>query len=51
MNLLLGLPFVLVVWALLVPILFLDGGACYLRFLWENPFCVILMVVCRVSLA
>ena len=30
MNLLLGLPFVLVVWALLVPVLFLDGGAGYL---------------------
>ena len=45
MNLLLGLPFVLVVWALLVPVLFLDGGAGYLRFLWENPFCVVLVVV------
>jgi hypothetical protein len=45
MNLLLGLPFMLVVWALLVPILFLDGGSGYLRFLWEHPFCVVLVVV------
>jgi hypothetical protein len=45
MNLLLGLPFVLVVWALLVPVLFLDGGAAYLRLLWENPFVVVLLVV------
>jgi len=26
MNLLLGLPLVLVVWGLLLPVLFLDGG-------------------------
>ena len=45
MNLLLGLPFMLVVWALLVPILLLDGGSSYLRFLWGNPFCVVLVVV------
>ena len=45
MNLLLGLPFVLVVWALLVPVLFLDGGAGYLRLLWERPFYVVLVVI------
>ena len=37
MNLLLGLPLVLVVWGLLLPVLFLDGGAAYLALLWRNP--------------
>ena len=37
MNLLLGLPLVLVVWGLLLPVLFLDGGGAYLSFLWGNP--------------
>ena len=37
MNLLLGLPLVLVVWGLLLPVLFLDGGGAYLAFLWGNP--------------
>ena len=37
MNLLLGLPFVVVVGSLLFPLLFLDGAAAYLRFVWENP--------------
>ncbi len=37
MNLLLGLPFVALVWGLLLPILFLDGGQAYLAFLWKNP--------------
>ena len=37
MNLLLGLPLVLVVWGLLLPVLFLDGGAAYLALLWGNP--------------
>ena len=45
MNLLLGLPFVVVVWALLWPILLLDGGAAYLAFLWEHPGAVVLVVV------
>jgi hypothetical protein len=45
MNLLLGLPFVAVVWALLLPILLLDGGAAYLAFLWEHPGAVVLVVV------
>ncbi len=37
MNLLLGLPFFALVWGLLIPILFLDGGPAYLGFLWKNP--------------
>jgi hypothetical protein len=37
MNLLLGLPLVLVAWGLLLPVLFLDGGAAYLALLWGNP--------------
>jgi hypothetical protein len=37
MNLLLGLPFIVVVWGLLLPLLFLDGAAAYLTLLWENP--------------
>ena len=37
MNLLLGLPFLVVVGGLLFPLLFLDGAAAYLRFVWENP--------------
>ena len=45
MNLLLGLPFVAVVWALLLPVLFLDGGAAYLAFLWANPRAVVLLSV------
>jgi len=45
MNLLLGLPFIVVVWALLLPLLFLDGAVAYLRFLWENPRLVAALVV------
>jgi len=37
MNLLLGLPLVLVVSGLLLPVLFLDGGGAYLALLWRNP--------------
>ena len=37
MNLLLGLPFLVVVGGLLFPLLVLDGAAAYLRFGWENP--------------
>ena len=44
MNLLLGLPFVVVVWGLLFPLLFLDGAAGYLALLWENPRLVTLLV-------
>jgi hypothetical protein len=45
MNLLLGLPFVVVVWGLLLPWLFLDGAGAYLAFLWENPRLVAALVV------
>ena len=37
MNLLLGLPFLVLVWGLLLPLLFLDGARAYLAFLWDNP--------------
>jgi hypothetical protein len=37
MNLLLGLPFLVIVWGVLMPFLFLDGAAAYLKFLWNNP--------------
>jgi len=45
MNLLLGLPFIVVVWGLLLPLLFLDGAVAYLTFLWENPRLVAALVV------
>lgn len=45
MNLLLGLPFLVVVWGLLMPFLFLDGAAAYLSFLWENPRVVAALVL------
>ena len=45
MNLLLGLPFVVVVWGLLLPWLLLDGAAQYLAFLWENPRLVVALVL------
>ena len=44
MNLLLGLPFVVVVGGLLFPLLFLDGAAAYLRFVWENPRVVAVLI-------
>jgi hypothetical protein len=44
MNLLLGLPFVVIVGGLLFPLLFLDGAAAYLRFVWENPRVVLGLV-------
>jgi hypothetical protein len=44
MNLLLGLPFVVVVWGLLLPWLLLDGAAAYLTFLWDNPRLVAVLV-------
>jgi hypothetical protein len=37
MNLLLGLPFLVVVCGLLLPLLLLDGAAGYLALLWQNP--------------
>jgi hypothetical protein len=45
MNLLLGLPFVVVVWGLLLPWLLLDGGGEYLAFLWANPRLVAALVL------
>ena len=45
MNLLLGLPFVALVWGLLLPFLFLDGAGAYLAFLWKNPRLVALLVL------
>lgn len=44
MNLLLGLPFVVVVAGLLLPLLFLDGAAAYLTLLWKNPLLVAALV-------
>jgi len=44
MNLLLGLPFVVVVSGLLLPLLFLDGAAAYLTLLWKNPLLVAALV-------
>jgi hypothetical protein len=37
MNLLAGLPFIVVAGGLLLPMLFLDGGKRYLELLWSNP--------------
>ena len=37
MNLLLGLPLLVLVIGLLLPLLGLDGATAYLAFLWENP--------------
>ena len=45
MNLLLGLPLVLVVWGLLLPVLFLDGGGAYLALLWGNPRVVAALIL------
>ena len=44
MNLLLGLPFVVVVWGLLLPWVLLDGAGGYLAFLWDNPRLVAALV-------
>jgi fumarate reductase subunit D len=45
MNLLLGLPFLVLVWGLLLPLVFLDGADAYLRFLWKNPRLVSVLVL------
>lgn len=45
MNLLLGLPFIALVWGLLLPLLFLDGAQAYLAFLWKNPRVVAVLVL------
>jgi hypothetical protein len=44
MNVLLGLPFLVIVWGVLMPFLFLDGAAAYLKFLWSNPPVVLALV-------
>jgi hypothetical protein len=43
MNLLAGLPFVVVVGGLILPLLFLDGRSAYLTLLWANPRIVVAM--------
>ena len=45
MNPLLGLPFVVVICGLIVPLLFLDGAGGYLSLLWHNPRVVVALVV------
>ena len=45
MNPLLGLPFVVVICGLIVPLLFLDGAVGYLTLLWHNPRVVVALVV------
>ncbi len=45
MNLLLGLPFLVIAWGVLMPFLFLDGAAAYLTFLWSNPRLVVALVL------
>ena len=45
MNLLLGLPFLVVVCGLILPLLFLDGAAGYLALLWNNPRLLLALVV------
>lgn len=45
MNPLLGLPFLVVICGLIVPLLFLDGAVGYLTLLWHNPRFVLALVV------
>lgn len=49
MNVLLGLPFLVVVCSLLLPLVLLDGAAAYLVILWENPP-LVLGLVCNVGI-
>ena len=44
MNLLLGLPFLAIVFGLLVPLLLLDGAGAYVALLWRNPSLVAVLV-------
>ena len=44
MNLLLALPFLVVVCGMLAPLLFLDGAGAYVAFLWSNPLAHALQV-------
>ena len=45
MNVLAGLPFVVVAGGFLLPWLFLDGGDRYLGFLWSNPRIALMLVL------
>ena len=45
MNLLLGLPFVVVVGGLILPLLYLDGRSGYLALLWANPRLVMVVTL------
>ena len=45
MNLLLGLPFVVLGGGLLLPLLFLDGGSRNQALLWANPRLVVAVAV------
>jgi hypothetical protein len=45
MNPLLGLPFLVVVCGLILPLLFLDGAVGYLALLWRNPRVVLALVL------
>lgn len=45
MNPLLGLPFLVVVGGLILPLLFLDGAVGYLSLLWNNPRITVALVV------
>ena len=45
MNLLLGLPFLVLTWGLLLPLLLLDGGPAYLALLWRNPAIVLAITI------
>ena len=45
MNPLLGLPFLVVVGGLILPLLFLDGAVGYVSLLWRNPRIAVALVV------
>ena len=45
MNPLLGLPFLVVICGLILPLLFLDGAVGYLALLWQNPRIAVALVV------
>ncbi len=45
MNLLLGLPFLALVWGLLLPLLLLVGSSAYLALLWRNPRLFVVLVL------
>lgn len=45
MNPLLGLPFLVVICGVTVPLLFLDGAVGYLGLLWRNPWVFVMLIV------